>query len=74
MVFHHLAKFDDYSYGSGKDLMFLVCHVIKQHHVIKSLDDYNDSSRDVKVLVVHVIWQDHVIKGSCDFMCEIRLL
>ena len=56
MVFHHLAKFVDYSYGSGKNLMFLVYHVIKQHHVIKSLDDYNDSSRDIKVLVVHVIW------------------
>ena len=44
MVCHHLAKFDDYSYRSGKDLMLLVCHVIKEHHVNKGLDDYNDRS------------------------------
>ena len=44
MIYHHLAKFGGHSYCSSKDIMFLVCHVIKQDHAIKGSGDSNDSS------------------------------
>ena len=44
MECHDLAKFGGHKYFSSRDLMFLVCHVIKQDHVIKASGDYNYSS------------------------------
>ena len=42
MVCHHLTKFGVHRYCSSRDVMFLVCHVIKQDHVIERSGDYND--------------------------------
>ena len=45
MVFHHLAaKFGGDRYCSSKDIIFLVCHVMKQDHRIKGSVDYNNRS------------------------------
>ena len=35
MVCHHLVKFGGYRSCSSRDIIFLICHVIKQDHVIK---------------------------------------
>ena len=43
-MFNHLAKFGGHRYYSSKDIMFLVCHVIKQNDVIKGSGKYNDRS------------------------------
>ena len=49
---HQLAKFGGHRDISGRGVMFLVCHVIKQDHVIQGWDDYNDRSptREVTIL------------------------
>ena len=44
IVCHHLTKFGGQGYCSSRDIIFLVCHVIKQVHVIKGSGNYNDRS------------------------------
>ena len=44
MLCHHLAKFGGHRYRSSRNILFLVCHAIKQDHVIKGSGDYNDRS------------------------------
>ena len=34
MVCQHLTKFGDHRYCSGRDIIFVVCHVIKQDYVL----------------------------------------
>ena len=41
MVYHCLAKFGGHGHCSSRDIMCLVCHVIKQDHIIKGSGDYN---------------------------------
>ena len=48
MVYHHFIKFGGHRYCSSRDIMFLVCHVIKQDPIIKGSGDYYDR-RPVKV-------------------------
>ena len=52
MVYHHLAKFGGHRYCISRDIMFLICNVIKQGHIIKRSGDYNDRSpsRNVTIL------------------------
>ena len=45
----HLAKFGGPRYCISTDIMFLICHVIKQDHVIKGSCDDNDMSLSRKV-------------------------
>ena len=40
MIYHHYAKFGGHRYCSSRDIMILVCHVIKQDHIIKGSGDY----------------------------------
>ena len=70
MVYH--PKFGGHRYCSSGDIMFLVCHLIKQDHIIKRSVDYKKyklshhpakfggyrhcTSRDIIVLVCHVIY------------------
>ena len=35
MVSQHLSKFGDQKYCSSRDIMFLVCHVVKKVHKVK---------------------------------------
>ena len=42
MVYHHLAKFDSHRYCSSRDIIFLVCHMIKLDQIIKGTGDCND--------------------------------
>ena len=43
MVCHHLAKFSGPRYCSSRDMMLLVCHVIKrENRVIKGSVDYKE--------------------------------
>ena len=35
MVYQHLAKFGDHRYCTVRDIIFLVCHGIKQDYIIK---------------------------------------
>ena len=52
MLYHHLARFDSHRCCSSRDIMFLVCHMIKQDHITKESGDYNDRrpSRQVTIL------------------------
>ena len=42
IAYHHLAKFGDHRYCSSRNVMFLVCHVIRQDLIIKGSGDYKD--------------------------------
>ena len=44
MACPHLAKFGGQRHCSSKDIMFLVCQVIKQDHMIKGVADYSNRS------------------------------
>ena len=35
MVYRHLAKFVGHSYCSSRDIIVVVCHMIKQDYIIK---------------------------------------
>ena len=79
MVYHHLGKFRGHSYASSKNIMFLVCHVIKKttklkgqvskslkviHHPTKFGNHRHCGIQDIILLVCHVTSQDHLIKES----------
>ena len=80
MVYNHLATFCDDNYCSSRDIIFLVCHLIKQDHKILGSDVYDrplshnlttfGSHRHcgIWVIVFLVFLQDHVMKGSSDFI------
>ena len=36
MVWHQMVKFGGYRHCSSRDIMFLVCYMIKQDHAIKN--------------------------------------
>ena len=42
MVYNHFAQFGGDIYCISRDIIFLVCHVIKQDLIIKGSGDYND--------------------------------
>ena len=44
MVCHHLAKFGGHSYSNSIDIIFLICHGVKQDHLIKRSGGYSDKS------------------------------
>ena len=37
VAYHHLAKFGDHRYYSSRNVMFLVCHVIRQDFRVRRL-------------------------------------
>ena len=55
MVCQHLSKFGGHRYCSSRDMMFLVCHVIKQDHVIKGSGGYNNRAPQGKP-PSHQVW------------------
>ena len=60
MVCHYLAKFVVHRYGSSRDVMILVCRVIKQEPVTKGFSNYNYRSPSRQVTIL----SDLVVTGT----------
>ena len=67
MAFHHLAKFGGHRYCNSRNIMFLVCHVIKHDQVNKGSGDYSDR-RPLKVSHGSAKFGGHRHFGSRDIM------
>ena len=67
MVYHLLAKFGGHRCFSSRDIIFLVCQMIKQDHIIKESSD-NDRGTHLKISHHSTKFVGHRHCGSGDII------
>ena len=65
MVCHQLVKFGGHRYCSSRDVIFLVCHMIKQENIVKGEVKVEAPQKHVTILPKSVVIGTVVVEKFC---------